>query len=316
MGLSVIVVNYNGELYLESFFESLFGALSDFKSPYEILVYDNNSTDASTTMLDMYYATHDNIRLFKNADNIGFARSNNFLVKKAKFKNLLLINNDTRIIDIRSIINKLNDVKELDKEIISCQILNEDLTVQQNIFSFPNISRLLIQLFLLKNLFKKIVKQRSKSKVLSNCYFSGCFIILSKTLFEKVGGFDEDYFFYHEEADLFLKMEKHNIQKIIFDDSKIVHYGGGGGPISEFAFRNYFISLYILYAKHYFKSNRYVLQLLFLISFYYRYLLIFMGIPFNPSPLATIYKGQLQTINSRSFLKKIHKTTLKEILKR
>jgi GT2 family glycosyltransferase len=316
MGISIIVVNFNGAKYLEAFFDSIHAAFRGFTGPYEILVYDNNSSDESVKILKDYAAKDPRVSLYSNNDNIGFARGNNYLVKKARFENLLLINNDTKIIDISSILQFVGRQKELKNEVISCRTLNPDLSIQQNVFTQPGIFRLLVQLFLLKSVLKKIFPTGAGSNQgSSKQYFSGCFLLMSKTSYIKVNGFDEDYFFYHEEADLFLKLENIPADKLYFDDSSIIHYGGGGGPITEFSFRNYFLSLFILYHKHYFSTKKSLLYLLFQAGFLFRFLLIRMRIPFNASPLSTIYRGQSARDTDFKFLSAIHKNTMLEIKK-
>lgn len=316
MGISIIVVNFNGEQYLPVFFESIQRSMMEYKYPYEILIYDNDSTDNSLFILNKYEKSNKNVIIYSEKENKGFAIGNNFLVKKAKYDNLLLINNDTKIVDLSDIIEYMNEHEFLNKEVIACTILNGDNTLQQNIFTYPSIPRLVIQLFLLKKLMKRLFKKdTSAAGNFNGKYFSGCCFILSKSLYNKVAGFDEDYFFYHEEADLFMRLEKFQIEKKYFVKSNVIHYGGGGNDITAFSFGNYYLSLYILYSKHYYKNNKWVLFYIFKAAFMIRLILIHFRIPFNASPMGTIYTGQNGKHRNFDFLKLIHRQTIDSIRK-
>jgi GT2 family glycosyltransferase len=55
---------------------------------------------------------------------------------------------------------------------------------------------------------------------------SGCFLLIRRSLWETLGGFDESFFMYGEEADLCLRAREQGATPIVTDDATIIHFGG------------------------------------------------------------------------------------------
>ncbi|WP_395044756.1 glycosyltransferase, partial [Flavobacterium sp.] len=92
--LSVIIVNYNGLKYLKQCFESLTQKLQEIT--FEIIVIDNDSIDESCNYIKNNFPE---IKLIESKINYGFGKGNNEAVKTAQGEYLLLINNDTIVLD-------------------------------------------------------------------------------------------------------------------------------------------------------------------------------------------------------------------------
>ena len=88
--LSVIIVNYNVEYFLEQCLNSCIKAMKDVSC--ELFVVDNNSIDGS---LDMVRTKFPNVQLIANKDNVGFSKANNQAMRIAKGEYVLLLNPDT-----------------------------------------------------------------------------------------------------------------------------------------------------------------------------------------------------------------------------
>ena len=87
MKLSVIIVNYNVEYFLEQCLHSVFTALEGIES--EVFVVDNHSVDGSVRMLKKKFPQ---VHLIVNQENVGFAKANNQAMRHAKGKYILLLN--------------------------------------------------------------------------------------------------------------------------------------------------------------------------------------------------------------------------------
>ena len=87
--VSVIIVNYNGEICLDSCLDSLrFTTYTNF----EILVVDNNSSDQSSDLVKRKYQY---VKLINLKKNLGFAMANNLGAEAAKGDFYIFLNNDT-----------------------------------------------------------------------------------------------------------------------------------------------------------------------------------------------------------------------------
>ena len=83
MKLSVIIVNYNVQHFLEQCLQSVFKALQNVDG--EVWVVDNNSVDGSVAMIKDKFPT---VKLIASKDNLGFSKGNNIAIKESKGEEL------------------------------------------------------------------------------------------------------------------------------------------------------------------------------------------------------------------------------------
>lgn len=234
MDISIIIVNYNSKRFLYNCVNSIVNSLADIN--YEVIVVDNNSTDNS---FDLCRSINDGrIKMIPLSENLGFAKANNLGVKHSSGSILHFLNPDTEVDyklaeDYKRVLsNSLNNFVYVNP------LRDTDGTVYYGKNYIPDTLNYLRYLFC-----------RSKTK----WYYIGASVILSRKVFDIIGGWNEDIFMYEEDSDLFFKINKNNIP-IIELPAIIFHYGGGS---SEFAFTN--MGREILIQKSlriYFKSNQ------------------------------------------------------------
>ena len=92
MKLSIVIVNYNVEHFLEQCLNSVCAAMKNIEG--EIFVVDNASVDGSMAMVKQKFP---NIILEENQENVGFSRANNQAMKMANGEYVLLLNPDTLV---------------------------------------------------------------------------------------------------------------------------------------------------------------------------------------------------------------------------
>src|SRR5690606_19962414 len=88
--ISVIIVNYNVEYFLEQCLNSVKKALQNVNG--EVFVVDNNSIDDSVEMVRKKFPE---FHLIANKDNKGFSKANNQAIHLSQGKYVLLLNPDT-----------------------------------------------------------------------------------------------------------------------------------------------------------------------------------------------------------------------------
>lgn len=90
--VSVIILNFNGENYLERCLSSV---LSTKYPNFEVIFVDNASTDSSLRLVEKTFANDERLRVFKNGRNLGFSGGNNFGFSHARGDYIAFLNSDT-----------------------------------------------------------------------------------------------------------------------------------------------------------------------------------------------------------------------------
>ena len=93
LDLSVIIVNYKSEKYLESCIESIYNSTKGVL--FEIIIIDNGSDKE----IDKVIKNFNRVKLIKNRKNVGFSAAANQGIEKSVGKYILLLNPDTKILN-------------------------------------------------------------------------------------------------------------------------------------------------------------------------------------------------------------------------
>ncbi|MEN8153042.1 MAG: glycosyltransferase family 2 protein [Acidobacteriota bacterium] len=219
--LSIIIVNYNSGNYLFQTVDSIYKNLKGIK--FEIIVVDNNSTDESAENVLKKFPE---ITLIQKDFNSGFAKANNEGVKISSGKYLLILNNDTYIRE-----NSIETLLKIIRKnplygIVAPLLVYEDGSPQ---LSYGNDLTLFSE-FILKYFASTLHKFRlraGKGRFEKNVdWITGACLLIKRDLYEKVGGFDENYFIYIEDADLGKKVRAAGYRNHITSASTIVHFKG------------------------------------------------------------------------------------------
>lgn len=226
--VSIILVSYNTA---EHTLKALESVQKQTQSAYEIIVVDNNSTDHSVELIRQTFPT---IQLIESAENLGFAGGVRKGVELAQGTYLLLLNPDTLVLD--AAIDKLLNFAQQHRTngIWGGVTLNNDLTLNtQHAWSKPDFSSLLFSALGLSKLFNSSCLfnhanygcwQRDTIKEVD--ILSGCFFLITRKVWDQLGGLDPTFFMYAEEADLCLRAKAQGYQPIVTPDARIIHHGG------------------------------------------------------------------------------------------
>ncbi|MFN0083060.1 MAG: glycosyltransferase family 2 protein [Ferruginibacter sp.] len=227
MRLSIIIVNYKTAQLVLNCLASVYKYNT---IDVEIFVVDNLSNDRLEILLQNKYP---NVFFIQMGYNAGFARANNAAIKLAIGENILLLNSDT--INIEDAVNKCDKLlRESFFSAAGVQLLNEDNTPQisGNYAMKGGLNYLLplpftgVFLKTIANLFK--VKKPSIEKAETTIevdWINGAFLMVKKSIIEKVGLLDEDFFLYAEEAEWCSRIKKKG-RLCIFGELNIFHLQG------------------------------------------------------------------------------------------
>lgn len=289
MDLSIIIVNYNVRHLLENCIESILKASKNYQ--IEIIVIDNNSFDGSAEFIKSRYSSSRCIRLIESNVNLGFAKANNLAIKQATGEYILILNPDTLLQE--ETIDKCLNYYKSDEKIgaLTCKLIlpngKLDLACRR---SFPSTSIAFYRMIGLSKLFPKskilgrynltYLDQDQTYEVEAIC---GAFMLMRKDLFDRVGGFDEDYFMYGEDLDLCFKIRKAGYKIYYYPETSIIHYKGESTRKSSLSYvNNFYGAMGIFVKKNLHKSFRlinYLIKIMIIyrasVSYFVRFLRAF-----------------------------------------
>jgi GT2 family glycosyltransferase len=205
--VSIIIVNYNGKHFLSNCLNSLENI--DYKN-YEIIVVDNNSSDGSVDFITKNFLS---VKIIKLSTNEGFAKPNNIASKDSKGKYILFLNNDTIV------------TKIFLSELITTAESNKEYGIFQSLLLKPNkeidsSGDFINELGIVYNSKSSITKIRKISSA------RGASMMIRKSLFRKLHGFDERFFVSFEDVDLCWRSWILGNPVVIVPSSVVYHIGG------------------------------------------------------------------------------------------
>ncbi|MFB9077364.1 glycosyltransferase family 2 protein [Flavobacterium procerum] len=228
VNVSVVIVNYNTLKMTNECIESLHKFTKD--TVVEIVLVDNASTDGSKD----FFSNDKRIRYLYLEENIGFGRANNVGAEVSYGKYIFLLNSDTILLD--DVISKLFNFAEKhlkdDLGAVGTCLINsnkEDALSFGQFVTSKRIYRRLLETFkIYKNKFELETYAKLNEKgFLEVDFVSGADLFIPKTVFNKINGFDHDFFMYYEETDLQKRMSKLNLKRYIINVRDIIHLEGG-----------------------------------------------------------------------------------------
>ena len=255
--LSIIILSYNTKDLLDSCLRSV---LKNSKGQnFEIIVVDNASTDKSVTMVKTKYP---NVKIIKSKKNLGFSAGNNLGLSKAIGKNILFLNSDTRVYG-NSLYIMLKCLQSGgDIGILGPRLINPDQSVQKSVGSFYSISNVALMLFGGGRLG---ILRGSPEKFTIVDWVSGSCMMIKRSVFDKVGLWDENLFMYMEEVELCYRAKQGGVQTGFCPDAVVEHKQLGSSQDGrEQAIINIYKGLIYFYQKYY--SRQQFSALMFLLK--------------------------------------------------
>jgi len=194
--ISVIILNYNGEDYIE---ECLDSVLDQTYEPLEIIVVDNASNDSSLEILKEKYSSK--IKLIESNTNLGFAGGNNLALDYTKGEFIALLNNDA-VADRRWIEEFMSAVNRCDGTFgmwASKILFYDDREI------IDTAGHLIYPDGLNRGRGKGEKDKGQYDKEEEVFFPSGCAAIYRKEMLNIIGFFDPDFFAYGDDTDLGMK---------------------------------------------------------------------------------------------------------------
>jgi len=233
--LSVILVSYNTRDLTLACLDSLVPELAELPSPAEVLVVDNGSRDGSVVAISAHPLRPTILSL---GDNVGFAQANNRAACRARGRYLLLLNSDTRV-GAHAVANLLAfAAARPGAGIWGGRTLFPDGRLnpascwgQMTPWTLFCRAAGLAAIFASMPLFNgESYAGWDRDSIREVDIVSGCFMLVSRKLWDDLGGFDPQFFMYGEDADLCLRARHLGARPAITPEATIVHLGGASEP--------------------------------------------------------------------------------------
>ncbi|WP_122894006.1 glycosyltransferase [Arcobacter peruensis] len=213
--VSIVIPAYNQANYTLACIQSI---IENTTIAYEIILMDDKSPDEDARNLKHLI---ENIKFISNEENLGFLKNCNKGASFAVGKYVLFLNNDTNV--QQDWLKYLIQLIESDDKIgmVGSRLVYPDGRQQEaggiiwNDASGWNFGRLDDPMKPEYNYVKEVD------------YISGAAIMLSKKLWDEIGGFDERYIpAYYEDSDLAFEVRKHGYKVMYQPKSIVVHFEG------------------------------------------------------------------------------------------
>jgi len=257
--VSVILIGLNARKFVVECIHSLVNAQWN-SIRYELIYIDNGSSDDSVAAVTDQF--NEQVNLIANPTNIGFCPAANQGAEIAKGEYLYFINDDT-LVKGAAIALTVDYMREHPNVgTVGSRLIFPDGGEQYSGRMFPNIYSSILgrRSWLTKFLpnIKPVTDYLCSDKLAKNEPFEVDWVsaagqVVRATDFSKVGGYAEDYYYWHE-AVFCHRLKKINKRIVLHPQSVIIHYEGkGSGPrplkAQRFHIKNFHIGAYRAYCE-------------------------------------------------------------------
>lgn len=243
--LSIIILSYNTKQLLKNCLKSVLASKpGDYNN--EVIVVDNASTDGSPQMVKDEFSAKSGsasggpkVKLIRSKKNLGFSGGNNLGLQKAKGEYVLFLNSDTEVAD--TAFEKMMVFMEKNPKVGAA-------TAKTMLFSgkidpdchrgFPTPWASICYFLGLEQLFpkSKIFGQYHKfyldlDKTHEIDAGFGTFMFVRRKALEQAGGWDESYFFYGEDLDLFYRIKEVGWKVMFYSEPLVTHHKGASSGL-------------------------------------------------------------------------------------
>ena len=260
MKVSVIIVHYQVKDLLRNCILSIQKYFQGFD--YEIIVVDNNSPNPEWKVLIDEF---DKVNFIELKENLGFSKANNIGVKSAKGEYVYILNPDTEIEG--NYFKEILDFADSQDKFGALGLRMHDANgnfLPESKRSVPALVNSFEKLFTKLNNDSKTYYRNdiAETDIAEVEVMTGANLLMKKSVYEEVGGFDERYFMYGEDIDLCYTILRKGYKNFYYGKYSILHYKGESTVRDKIYLERFFGAMDIFIDKYYKKQKpfQYVLM--------------------------------------------------------
>ncbi|MDO4997664.1 MAG: glycosyltransferase family 2 protein [Neisseria sp.] len=238
MKLSILIVNYNTESFIQKLLTSLQKQTLN-TADFEIIIVNNVQNHRLNEMLETGdFNRYFHLSVYDSGDNLGFGKAMNLAARHATGEHLLLMNPDILMLQDNYLEQLLHHAgQHLNYGVISTQILDDNQHDVSTYYSYE---------------FNNTLGYDGEI-----CWFQGSLLLIRGEVYKLLDGFDPDFFMYCEDVDLCLRIKKLGLPLIKIDDLKVYHFGGASEPNHDYHYYHRHITSQFLFAKKHYDPESY-----------------------------------------------------------
>jgi GT2 family glycosyltransferase len=228
-GLAIVIVSYNTR---ERTLACLRSAIAEPAGvPTGLIVVDNDSQDGSAEAIEQQLPT---VTVIRSGGNLGFARAVNLGVAASGAEWILLLNPDTVVLPgaLRSLLDFA--VRHPGHGVYGGRTLREDGTTDpSSCWGAPTLWSLFCFATGLSTALphNRVFDPESlghwaRDTVREVPIVTGCLLMIRRDDFDRIGGMDERFFLYGEDAEFSIRAARHGLRPVIVPEATIIHAVG------------------------------------------------------------------------------------------
>lgn len=227
--ISVVIVSYKVPALLRACLASLRRETAEVS--YEVIVVDNASGDGTAELVRDEFP---DVRLIALSENIGFAAGSNLGARAATGEYVLMLNPDTELVGntLAALLGYARTHPEAG--LVGGRTLRPDGELDpgscwgaQSIWSLVCFASGLSTVFRGSRVFNpESIAGWSRDSARRVDIVTGCLCLTPRAVWEQLGGFDESFFMYGEDADLAARARSQGYHPAITPDAVILHHVG------------------------------------------------------------------------------------------
>ncbi len=285
--ISFCILTCNNVNILNDCLDSIFSTVNNYS--YEIIIVDSSNTSETSDLIKNKF---NSVHYIRNDKFYGFSSGNNQAFFKSSGKYICILNDDTILksycIDL--LIRELENDNSIGA--IGPKLLNRDGSLQVSSFnSFPGLfSEIITTSILIGFLREKFSIFFGTSKYINNYgevnliidrlvyvkHLMGACILMPANLFEKLDGFDENFYLSMEDQDLCRRVLGNNRKVVYFPHAELTHLGGQTVSRLKGAFNKIYLESKLYFFKKY---HPYFYSIIYLIVTFISATNVFVLIP-------------------------------------